>query len=101
MSRPCEELVREIVADHLGHDFDEVTLDAELTADLGADDLDLVEIVLALDETFGTEISDEEMEGFTTVASVVSAVEAKSARPVCPHCGSPLDEAAPTTKETR
>lgn len=76
--RPCEEKVLEVVADQLGYDSDEVSLDSALTADLGADDLDIVELVMALEETFGAdgEISDKEVEGWVTVRDVVASFDA-------------------------
>jgi acyl carrier protein len=74
----CEGKVREVIAEQLGYDLDEVPLDAELFVDLGADDLDRVELVMALEETFdtGNGIPDKEVEGWKTVRDVVASVEA-------------------------
>jgi len=66
-----ETRVREIIAEQLGIGDDEVQLDAQISGDLGADGLDLIELVLALEEEFDVEISDEEAEGFTTLRGVV------------------------------
>ncbi|RUM88010.1 MAG: acyl carrier protein, partial [Thermovibrio sp.] len=55
-----EEKVKEIIADRLGVDPDEVTPEASFVEDLGADSLDTVELVMALEEEFGIEIPDED-----------------------------------------
>lgn len=64
--------VCQIIADQLGLDEEEVGLDSSLSTDLGADSLDLVELVLAFEEEFETEITDENMGGFKTVGDVVN-----------------------------
>jgi acyl carrier protein len=56
------ERVKSIIVEQLGVDEDEVTLDASFTDDLGADSLDIVELVMAFEEEFGIEIPDEEAE---------------------------------------
>lgn len=66
-----ESRVREIVAEQLGLNAEEINLDASLTADLGADALDLVELMMALEEEFDLEIGDEEAEGLRTVQDVI------------------------------
>ncbi len=66
-----ESRVREIVAEQLGLNAEEISLDAALTADLGADALDLVELVMALEEEFDLEIGDEEAEGLRTVQEII------------------------------
>ena len=62
-----EERVRKIVVEQLGVKEDEVTPEASFVDDLGADSLDTVELVMALEEEFGCEIPDEEAEKITTV----------------------------------
>ena len=62
-----EERVRKIVVEQLGVKEDEVTREASFVDDLGADSLDTVELVMALEEEFKTEIPDEEAEKITTV----------------------------------
>lgn len=67
-----ENKVREIIADQLGVAEDEVSLDASFTSDLGADTLDFIELILALEEEFECEIDDSEAEQFNTVSDIVS-----------------------------
>ena len=67
--------VRQIVADQLGVDVDEVTPEASFVDDLGADSLDTVELVMALEEEFGIEIPDEEAEKILTVADAIKYIE--------------------------
>jgi acyl carrier protein len=67
--------VREIVAEQLGVDVEEVTPEASFTDDLGADSLDTVELVMALEEEFGIEIPDEDAEKISTVGDAVSYIE--------------------------
>ena len=71
-----EERVRKIVVEQLGVKEDEVTADASFVDDLGADSLDTVELVMALEEEFETEIPDEEAEKITTVKEAVDYVNA-------------------------
>ena len=68
--------VREIAADKLSKDISEVSAESSFTADLDADSLDVVELIMAIEEEFGTddtplEISDEDAEGIMTVQDVV------------------------------
>lgn len=72
-----EERVRKVLAEQLARDLDEVTLDASFEDDLDADSLDLVEAVLALEEEFGIEIPEEEMEGVKTVKEAVDLAASK------------------------
>jgi acyl carrier protein len=70
-----QERVKRIIVDQLGVDPSQVTLDSSFVADLGADSLDTVELVMAFEEEFGTEIPDEDAEKITTVKEVVSYIE--------------------------
>ncbi|MCL6622375.1 MAG: acyl carrier protein [Syntrophobacterales bacterium] len=74
-----EEKVINIIVDKLGVDRSEVTPDAVFVDDLGADSLDLVELIMAMEEEFGYEIPDEEAEKLRTVGDVISFIKAKAA----------------------
>ncbi len=69
-----EERVQKIVVEQLGVKEEEVTKDASFVDDLGADSLDTVELVMALEEEFETEIPDEDAEKITTVAEAVKYI---------------------------
>ena len=66
--------VKNVIVEQLGVSIEEVTETASYTDDLGADSLDTVELVMALEEEFGTEIADEEAEKLTTVDKTVSYI---------------------------
>ena len=67
--------VRNIVADHLGIDEAKVTEESSFIDDLGADSLDTVELVMAFEEEFGSEISDNEAEKILTVGDAIKFIE--------------------------
>ncbi|MDX2425916.1 MAG: acyl carrier protein [Cycloclasticus sp.] len=69
-----EERVKKIVAEQLGVKEEEVTNEASFIDDLGADSLDTVELVMALEEEFECEIPDEQAEGITTVQQAIDYV---------------------------
>ncbi len=69
-----EERVKQIVAEQLGVDEDQVTEDASFMDDLGADSLDTVELVMALEEEFDIEISDEDAEKIQTVKDAIDYI---------------------------
>ena len=71
--------VKKIVADHLGVEEEKVTDQANFIDDLGADSLDTVELVMAFEEEFGSEISDSEAEKILTVGDAIKFIENKSA----------------------
>ena len=71
-----EERVRKIVIEQLGVTEDQVTLEASFVDDLGADSLDTVELVMALEEEFDAEIPDDQAEAITTVKQAVAFIEA-------------------------
>jgi len=71
-----EDQIRKIVVGQLGVKPDQITPEAKFIEDLGADSLDTVELVMALEETFGSEIPDEDAEKLTTVGDVIQYIEA-------------------------
>ncbi|MCB1830345.1 MAG: acyl carrier protein [Chromatiaceae bacterium] len=73
-----EERVKKIVMEQLGVTEDEVTIEASFVDDLGADSLDTVELVMALEEEFETEIPDEDAEKITTVQQAVNYIKEHS-----------------------
>lgn len=69
-----EKKVKEIIVDQLGVDESEVTPEAKFVDDLGADSLDIVELVMALEEEFDMEISDEDAEKIVTVGDAIEFI---------------------------
>lgn len=69
------EKVKERISDILGVDADEITIESSFIDDLGADSLDIVELIMALEEEFDIEIPDEEAEKIQTVADVVDYIK--------------------------
>jgi acyl carrier protein len=74
-----EDKVIDIIMDKLGVERAEVTPEAVFVDDLGADSLDLVELIMAMEEEFGFEIADEEAEKLRTVQDVISFIKARAA----------------------
>jgi len=74
-----EDKVIDIIVDKLGVERSEVTPEAVFVDDLGADSLDLVELIMAMEEEFGTEIADEEAEKLRTVQDVINFIKARAA----------------------
>ena len=74
-----EDKVKGIIAEQLGVELDTVVPGASFTEDLGADSLDAVELIMAIEEAFDIEIPDEEAESMTTPADCVTAIKAKIA----------------------
>ena len=70
--------VKSIIVEQLGVDEEEVTADASFVEDLGADSLDVVELVMAFEEEFGLEIPDEDAEKITRVKEAVEYIEGKA-----------------------
>lgn len=75
MSNDVLEKVKVIIVEQLGVDEEKVTPEARFREDLEADSLDLVELIMAFEEEFGGEISDEEAQGITTVGQAVAYLE--------------------------
>ena len=73
-----EEKVKHIIVEQLGVDADEVKAEASFVDDLGADSLDVVELVMALEEEFGLEISDEDAEKLRTVQQAIEYIDTNS-----------------------
>ncbi|HEU4684954.1 MAG TPA: acyl carrier protein [Nitrospira sp.] len=73
-----DERVKKIIAEQLGVEEDEVTNEASFVEDLGADSLDTVELVMALEEEFGIEIPDEDAEKILTVGKALDYIKEKA-----------------------
>lgn len=73
-----EEKVKEIIAEQLGVKKEEIKPESSFIDDLGADSLDTVEVVMALEEEFGIEIPDEEAEKITTVGEAIKYIDVKA-----------------------
>ena len=74
------EKVKSIIVEQLGVEADEVTPEASFTDDLGADSLDIVELVMAFEEEFGIEIPDEDAEKIGKVSEAISYIEQHAAQ---------------------
>lgn len=79
MGSNVAERIENVIVDQLGVDCEEVTPDATFVHDLGADSLDQVEIIMAVEEEFGIEIPDDDAERLTTVAEATAYVERRLA----------------------
>jgi acyl carrier protein len=75
VSAAVDEKVKKIIIDQLGVDEAEVTAEAKFIDDLGADSLDTVELVMALEEEFGIEIPDEDAEKIVTVRDAINYIQ--------------------------
>lgn len=75
MAQSIDDKVKAIIVEQLGVDPEEVTADASFVNDLGADSLDTVELVMALEESFKIEISDEDAEKIHTVGDAVKYIQ--------------------------
>ena len=78
MTKDVSSTVKKMVVDHLGVDESKVTNEASFIDDLGADSLDTVELVMAFEEEFGSEISDTVAEKILTVGDAITFIENKS-----------------------
>ena len=79
MTKDVAQKVKKMVAEHLGVEEVKVTEEANFIDDLGADSLDTVELVMAFEEEFGSEISDSEAEKILTVGDAIKLIESKAA----------------------
>ena len=79
MTKDIASKVKKMVADHLGVDELKVNEEANFIDDLGADSLDTVELVMAFEEEFGSEITDSEAEKILTVGDAIKFIESKTA----------------------
>ncbi len=70
------ERVRRIIIDQLGVEAEKITMEADFRADLEADSLDLVELIMAFEDEFGGEISDDDAQNITTVGNAVAYLQA-------------------------
>ena len=77
MTKDISSKVKKLVADHLGVEELKVTEEANFVDDLGADSLDTVELVMAFEEEFGSEISDSEAEKILTVGDAIKFIESR------------------------
>ena len=78
MSNKIEDRVKDIIAENLGVDQEKVIPEASFVEDLGADSLDTVELVMALEEAFDTEIPDEDAQKLLTVKDAIDYVNARA-----------------------
>ena len=69
------EKVKAIIAEQLNIDADKITMESSIIEDLGADSLDVVELVMVLEENFGVEIPDDEAEKINTIGDIVNYIE--------------------------
>nr|WP_223155921.1 acyl carrier protein [Desemzia sp. C1] len=75
MNNETFETVKKIIVERFGIDEDRVTAEMTFKEDLGADSLDIVELVMEMEDVFGTEISDEDAEQITTVGNAVTYID--------------------------
>ena len=78
--KTIEQRIKDIIIEQLGVTADQVTPEAKFSEDLGADSLDTVELVMALEEEFGLEIPDDEAEKLQSVGDVIKHVEDSQAK---------------------
>ena len=72
--------IKKIIVEQLGIDEDKVTMDASFIDDLGADSLDMVELIMAIEEEFEIEVPEEEAENIVTVSDAINYISAISAK---------------------
>ena len=73
--KPIDQRVKDIIVEQLGVKPDQVTPEAKFVEDLGADSLDIVELIMALEEEFGIEVPDEQAEKLLNVGDVIKYIE--------------------------
>lgn len=72
------EKITAILAEQLDADKDAMTMDTKIADDLGADSLDLVDLLMSVEDEFGIEIPDEDVENITTIGDIVEYIDSKS-----------------------
>ena len=72
------ERIREIICDQLDLEVDKVTMDSDIMEDFEADSLDVVDLVMSIEDEFGLEVPDDQIENFRTVGDVVRYIEENS-----------------------
>lgn len=70
--------IKSILAEQLDADIDEMTMDTDIARDLGADSLDVVELLMSIEDEFSVEIPDEEIESIKTIGELVEYIEANN-----------------------
>ena len=70
--------IKSILAEQLDADIDQMTMDTDIAKDLGADSLDVVELLMSIEDEFSVEIPDEEIENIKTIGELVEYIEANS-----------------------
>lgn len=70
--------LKELIADQLDVEEDEITMDAKLQEDLGADSLDVVDLIMAVEDEFGVKIEDDAVDGLKTVGAIVAFIDANA-----------------------
>ena len=70
--------IKAILAEQLDADIDEMTMDTDIAKDLGADSLDVVELLMSIEDEFSVEIPDEEIENIKTIGELVEYIEANT-----------------------
>ncbi len=78
--KSIEQRIKDIIVEQLGVNPEQVTPQASFIEDLGADSLDIVELVMAFEEEFGVEVPDEDAEKLQTVGDVIKYIEEKSSK---------------------
>ena len=71
------EKVKNILADQLDADAETITMETDIAADLGADSLDVVELIMSLEDEFALEVPDEQIEGIKTVGDLVNFIQSQ------------------------
>ena len=71
------EKIKTILADQLDADPDSITMETDISSDLGADSLDVVELIMSLEDEFEIEVPDEQIEGIRTVGDIVNYIQSR------------------------